>query len=33
MRFWGWDYALRQPGNHLFMALHGTRREWLATSG
>jgi hypothetical protein len=24
LRFWGWDYALRQPGNHLVM-LRGTR--------
>lgn len=23
LRFWGWDYALRQPGDHLVM-LHGT---------
>ncbi len=22
LRFWGWDYALRQPGNHLVLA-HG----------
>jgi hypothetical protein len=31
LRFWGWDYALRQPGNHLVLPRGAT--TWLRLDG